>query len=330
MKLKIVGGGWYGSHLSTALIEAGHTVELHELADRLFAGASGNIPARLHLGAPHYPRSHSTRQACIAHNSEFMARYGFLTRGVRTNIYAVASDHSVLDFGTYQQIMRADIDCIAIHDPSEYGLQNVEGAMLTAERHILCDAARAYFTERLADHVRFNVGPDEPGDWDCTIDATFCANSAAGVDRYEPCLVLLLEGRADTAITIVDGAFPSLYPWDEARGLCSLSSAKFTPFSKHCRSYAEAAGLLNEIEKDDIVARGQAMIESMAEFYPAITDYQFRDYMLSIRAMPLSGADTRLVEVRQDQPGLIRIRAGKIDAIIEAERQVKAMLERMS
>ena len=326
MKIRVLGGGWYGAHIALSLLESGHDVELHETQNRLFAGASGNIPARLHLGAPHYSRSFATRQACLEHNAQFMARYGFLTRAVRTNIYAIARDESLVDFGTYRQIMKSDIECITIHDPDEYGLRNVEGAMLTAERHILCDVARDHFAEKLDGHVRYRTGPDKPGDWDFTVDATFCANSAVGVDRYEPCLVVLLKGRADTAITIVDGQFPSVYPWDEARGLCSLSSAKWTPFSKACRTYAEAQSVLDGLSPADLHRQAESMIASMEHFYPAIRDFTVHEYRLSIRAMPLSGADTRLVDVRQDEK-TIRIRAGKIDACIAAAEIVKGMLQ---
>ena len=34
------------------------------------------------------------------------------------------------------------------------------------------------------------------------MDATFCANHSAGVDRYEPCLVLQMQGPVDRAITV--------------------------------------------------------------------------------------------------------------------------------
>jgi hypothetical protein len=84
-----------------------------------------------------------------------------------------------------------------------------------------------------------------PG-WDWTIDCTFCAHESAGVDRYEPCLVVLLEGPTDRAVTIMDGPFPSLYPWDEAQGLCSLSSALHTPSQQEIRTWWEAQAALQD------------------------------------------------------------------------------------
>lgn len=328
MRIRVLGGGWYGAHLSTALLNAGHSVELWESGPHLFCGASGKIPARLHAGALHYPRSSATRRACMAHREEFMARYGFLTRGVQTNIYAIASDHSLIDFGTYLDVVKRDLECITIHDPAEYGLTNVEGAILTGERHILSGAARAHFERELAGAVQLNVATSELDNprFDLTIDCTFAANHGAGVDRYEPCLVLLLRGPTDRAITIMDGPFPSLYPWDPERGLCSLSSAKFTPFSKDARTYAEARSILDSLTYPEVLRRGLLMLQSMREFYPAIEQFEVAEHMLSIRAMPLSGADTRLVDVARVSPRVLRVRAGKIDAVIEAERKVLAML----
>lgn len=327
MKIKVLGAGVYGCHLGLSLIEAGHAVEIHDCADRIFAGASGNIPARLHAGSLHYPRSHATRRACIEHRSEFMKRYGFLTRAVECNIYAIARDESLVDFGTYLSIVKSDLECITIYDPAEFGLQNVEGAIMTGERNILARDAAAYFEEQLAGHVHLGApaGAEHDPTFDFTIDCTFAANGSASVDRFEPCLVLLMRGPVGRAVTIMDGGFPSLYQWHPSEGLSSLSSAKWTPFAKDIKTYAHARAMLDSLTIGEVEERGRHMIDSMAHFYPAIRDYEVVDHMLSIRAMPLSGADTRLVDVHRDGK-MIRVRAGKIDAILAAERLVKEMI----
>lgn len=328
MRVRVLGAGWYGCHLARALLKDNHSVEVHEIGSRIFCGASGGIPARLHLGAPHYPRSLATRQACLIHNAEFMAEYGFLTRAVAVNIYAIASDHSLIDFGTYKQVM-AGIEFLTVHDPAEFGLQNVEGAIQVGERHIVTDKARAYFETELGDVVRCNTAPGEVDSdkWDWTLDATFCANDSAGVDRYEPCLVVLLQGPTDKAVTIMDGPFPSLYPWDEDKRLCSLSSALWTPFSKTCKTWDEARTLLDELSFADIDTQISEMLDSMAHFYPAVRRFSINSYRLSIRAMPLSGADTRLVDVVRVGERALRVRAGKIDAILAAEKMIREMIE---
>lgn len=329
MHIRILGAGWYGCHIAAALIDDGHDVIVHEAGDRIFAGASGNIPARLHAGALHYPRSHATRQACLQHRDEFMQRYGFLTRCVPVNIYAIAAEESLIDFETYREVLRRDLEFITIQEPWEFGLRHVEGAVLTGERHIHCDAARRHFERQLEGRIAFGapIGKVDDPAWDMTIDCTFCANDEAGVDRYEPCLTMLLEGRTDKAVTIMDGPFGSLYPWDEDNGLCSLTSAKWTPFSKTCASYEEARQLKDSLSAGRIVRQGDEMIADMAGFYPAVTDYRIADYRLSIRAMPKSGADTRLVDVARVGERALRVRAGKIDAVLQAERIVREMMQ---
>ncbi|MER9768889.1 hypothetical protein NKJ09_22815 [Mesorhizobium sp. M0189] len=330
MKIRVLGAGWFGCSVGLSLIAGGHDVEIHESSGRIFNGASGNIPARLHLGAPHYPRSSVTQKACQEHQAEFLARYGQFTRSIPVNIYAVARDHSLIDFGTYTRILRDQVEFLTLYDPAEFGLTYVEGGVMLGERHIVVDDAKAFFAKELDGAIKFNtpIGEVDSNDYDLTVDCSFCANDGAGVDRYEPCLVVLLKGPTDKSVTIVDGPFPSLYVWNEDLGLSSLSSAKWTPFSKTCKTWGEAKALLDGLSAADIERQAQFMISDMAGFYPAVRDlYRVEDYRLSIRAMPLSGSDSRLVDVVRVGERALRVRAGKIDAVIQAERIIKGMID---
>jgi hypothetical protein len=324
VKIRVLGGGWYGCHLTNHLRKAGHDVTLFEVADKLFAGASGGNPARLHIG-PHYPRSALTRAACRDHHAEFMGTYGDLTRAVPVNLYAIASHDSMVDFGTYVQLLKNEIELIQVK-PVEYGLANCEGAILCGERHIVIDRARAFFQAAIGEHCAFGAAkPDvvDSTDWDWTIDCTFCANDAENIDRFEPCVTGLLEGPTFKAVTVMDGPFGSIYPWNEDAGLCSLTSAKFTPFSKTCRTYAQARGILDSLHRDEIVDQCEAMRRQMGEYWPASLDlFKLADAKLSIRAMPRSAADARLVDVVAVGARALRVRAGKIDAIFHAARMI--------
>lgn len=327
MKIRVLGGGWYGCHIANHLLMAGHDVTLFEREDKLFAGASGGNPARLHIG-PHYPRSSLTRAACRDHHAEFMRVYGFLTRSVCVNLYAIASHDSFMDFGTYVQVLKNEIELIQVR-PEEYGLRNCEGAILCAERHIVINQARDYFQDALSDHVRFGqVGLDD-GAYDWTIDCTFCANDGENIERFEPCVTGLLHGPTACAVTIMDGPFGSIYPWNEELGLCSLTSAKYTPFSKECLTYAAARKVLDDMAANPthINGRCRLMLDQMAEYWPACkTLFKLVDYKLSIRAMPRSAADARLVDVIRTGPQGLRVRAGKIDAIFHAARMVDELI----
>ena len=329
MRVRVLGGGWYGCHIAAELIAAGVPgVHLFDSAPRLFNGASGSNPARLHIG-PHYPRSSATRAACLEHYAAFMAEYGGLTRAVPLNVYAIAAADSLVDFGTYRDVLRPQIEFLTVHDPAELGLRNVEGAILTGERHILIDATRAHFETVLAGRYTVDSTPEleaARGPWNWEIDCTFCARDEIGIDRFEPCVTVLLEGPADRAVTIMDGPFPSVYPWDESRGLSSLTSAGLTPLGR-CKTHAAAAAVLAELAPGYVEERARAMLEQMAYFWPGVLDdYRVFTCLLSVRAMPRSAAAARLVEVARLGERFMRIRAGKIDAIFHAADAVKAAI----
>jgi len=327
MRIRILGGGWYGCHLALAL-KKDHRVTLYETSAALFSGASGNMPGRLHLGFP-YPRSKLTRNACQDHYSRFMRTYGHLTAGVPVNIYAIARDHSLVDFGNYCQSLKGEVEFVSVERPEEFGLDNVEGALLTGERHTVIRKAREWFTKELDGLVRYRWSTADAlgsalDEYDLTIDCTFCAREGTNVDRYEPCVTAILKGPTDRAITIMDGPFPSLYPWDEELGLCSLTSASLTPLSKAIKSYSEARALLLETPASELLARSEAMLGQMAQYYPQIRrDYEIVEQKLAVRAMPLSGADARLVDIVKIDDKTLRIRASKLDAIFYAEDFVR-------
>lgn len=330
MKIAIKGAGWYGCSIALGLKRKGHDVTVYESTDHIFAGASGANPARLHQGQ-HYPRSRLTRAFCQEHQAAFLERYGYLTRSVPINLYAVARDDSLVDFGTYHQILKPEIELVTVYDPAEFGLTNVEGAILTGERHIVIREARAFFERELKENIRCNTGMEtgqaRAGEVDWVIDCTFCANDAENIDRYEPCVTYLLEGPTNKAVTIMDGPFPSLYPWDEEQNLNSLTSASLTPLSKTCKTWEEARTSLANTKRDEIAARGDAMMKQMSYYWPSVRDlYKIVDYRTAIRAMPKSAADARLVDIVRTGDRSLRVRAGKIDAVIHAEEQICQMI----
>lgn len=325
--IRILGGGWYGCHLAAAL-SSSHIVELHERAGDLFSGASGANPARLHLGF-HYPRSQATRQACREHFAQFMGEYGDLTRAVPVNLYCIAQQESLIDFGTYRRVLEG-LEFVEVYHPSEFGLRHIEGALLTGERHLVIEQVREYFRSKLSGQYFTNVHDDalEAPRFDWTIDCTFCANGAINVDRYEPCVTVLLEGPSDRAVTVMDGPFPSIYPWNPARHLSSLTSARWTPLAR-CASRAEADEILRTVPSSTVEEHVDRMREQMGHYWPESLDlYTVADVRLAIRALPKSAADARLVDVSRAGERLLRIRAGKIDAVIAAEKMVREIIEK--
>lgn len=331
MRINVLGAGWYGCHLAAALLEDGHDVEIVENANHIFAGASGGNPARLHIG-PHYSRSGSTRAACQSLFAAFMQKYGIFTRAVPTNIYAIAAVDSLVDFQTYCKVLRGEIEFITVHHPSDFGLRQIEGAILCGERHILINDAREHFERILDGRIRYGIKDvdDAEDDTDLVLDCTFCSHDDEGIDRFEPCVTGLLEGPADRAVTIMEGGFGSIYPWDPRDGLSSITNATLTPFSKTIRSWVDARELLDSVSKKDAISRCEQMLKRMAWHWPEAMDrYRVVDYRLSIRAMPKSAADARLVDIVRSGPKTLRIRAGKIASIFGAEKAIKEMIAEM-
>lgn len=324
MRIRIIGAGWFGCSTAVELIARGHDVEVWETASHIFAGASGSNPARLHMGQ-HYPRSRLTRAACQDHHSEFMTRYGFLTRVIPINIYAVAAHDSLVDFGTYLQVLRGEVEFVTIYDPREFHLRNVEGAILTGERHIVIREAREFFEDELEGNLCLDAesGTVDNPDFEWNIDCTFCSLDSENIERYEPCVTGILEGPTNRSVTIMDGPFPSLYVWDERHNLSSLTSASLTPFAKNCSTWVAARSILDALSVDDVRFRCDQMLAQMATYWDGVRDlYKVVDHKLSIRAMPRSAADARLPDVIKVGDRALRVRAGKIDAIFMVARDI--------
>ncbi len=326
MRVAVLGGGWYGCHIAAALMRDGHDAMLFEREARLFSGASGANPARLHLGF-HYPRSKLTRAACQEQHAAFMKSYGHLTRAIPVNLYCIAEEASHVDFGNYVQTLRGELEFLTVERTEDFGLEQVEGAIQTGERHIVIREAREFFTALLGDRVHLNQvqGVEvESEQWDAVVDCTFCARDATRIDRYEPCVTTVLEGPTDRAVTIMDGPFPSIYPWDERDGLCSLTSALHTPLAKNCKTYQEAQAVIASTDGATVRQRAEAMRLHMGDFWPeSLARFRVVDNMLAIRAMPASGADARLVDLVKTGPKTFRVRAGKIVSIFHAEQLVR-------
>ncbi len=321
MKIRIIGGGWQGCHLASTLFDIGYDIELHEAKSDIFLGASGANPARQHLGF-HYPRSKITRLLCQNNYKKFMALYGDFTRTIPINIYAIAKDVSLVDFENYKQILRNEVQFIELEKPNELGLKNVEGAVLTGERHILVNNVRTFFKNKLNSVIKYNTPYeyDHGKEFDLTVDCTFCKLDQSNVSRFEPCVTHIFNGDWNKSVTIMDGQLPSLYSSFNP-GTLSLTSAKYTPLSKTCKTYETAQNILNKFNKDRIKNHVNNSVELMCRYYPEFYDYKYLDSLFAVRAMPKSESDSRPWELNINKNTMI-VKSGKIDSIINVSELI--------
>ena len=128
----------------------------------------------------------------------------------------------------------------------------------------------------------------------------------------------------------MDGPFPSVYPWNEELGLCSLTSALYTPLSKVCKNYKEAEAVFQRTSLDGLFDRARSMIRQIEYYCPIMKKYteaiSSMKLKTAIRAMPYSAEDARLCKVIKTAPGNLAVVSGKIDAIFHAEDQIKRMI----
>lgn len=325
MKIRIIGGGWYGCFIGLTLKNDGHDVTIFEKGDGLFCGASGANQSRLHLGF-HYPRCARTRAASLLGHKQFMSSFPDLSTPVPCNIYAIA-DTSLIDYPSYLSVLKESGSPFFEINPAGYDLTNLEGAMQCPERLIQQDEARKFFTEALGDCVQTNtlVLPTFGDEWDWTIDCTFGAFGSDGIDVYEPCIMHLYDGPDHMAITVMDGPFASIYPW--YTGGISLTAVNYTPMFR-VQTYEEAQNVIEDLNDGGIQYNRDCMESVIRGYVPWFNDmWKWRSYVTSIRGVPSSRADSRQCIVRSEGR-FIQVQPGKVDAIFSAAVRVRAIITR--
>ncbi|PZW37737.1 FAD dependent oxidoreductase [Humitalea rosea] len=337
MRFAIVGGGWYGCHLATALDALGMQVKLFERHSRLFHEASGNNQFRLHQGF-HYPRHHATRMQSRDGFMRFVERYPQLSASVPHNIYAVPAYDSDMDFSTYRLIMTATgVEFSELTD-SPVKLQSVSGTIATHERVLMISRSREYFERKLASRLTLNCQVESIVDhgthvsvdgepYDFVIDATWGHLTRPAIDVfYEPTMLLYYEGPvAFPALTFVDGALCSLYPTED-QAIYTLSSVPHTPLGRYASS-EEARASLGRVNGDLIALKVAQMEEQISKYYPGFRDlFRFVGPQLAIKTKPIGAHDDRSCSVTR-KGRVFNVMSGKIDTIFTATERVLSLLE---
>jgi hypothetical protein len=335
-KFAVIGGGWYGSHITSTLMGLGFDVTLYERSERLLHAASGNNQFRLHMGF-HYARHHGTRVQSRDGFTRFMERYRPLTRPVAQNIYAVATDESLIDYPTYKLIMTASgLDFRDIEVPAV--LANVDGAMLTTERVLLLDRVRRYFSEILGHCLVLghevksvqtsgdSVYVDGQG-YDYVIDCTWGHLHRPTMPIfYEPTLLLYYESEPDfPAITLVDGPLCSIYPTEDA-SIYTLSSVLHTPLGRFSHAH-EARQFLASVGSDLVRVKREAMEQQISRYVPSFNErFRFLGPQLSVKTKLVGSVDDRSCYVMQHER-VISVMSGKIDTVFHAMERILSIIE---
>lgn len=336
-RIAVIGGGWYGCHITSSIMALGFECRLFEQHDQLLAEASGNNQFRLHLGF-HYPRHASTRIQSRDGFSRFLERYGDLCRSIEENIYAVPTGTSLIDVDTYKLIMTATGIPYQPIEKCSVEVSNVDGMMQVEERVLLIDKARFYFSTHLSKvlqlstriealAVRENYVEVNGERFDYVIDATWGHMSRLPFDVfYEPTLLLYLEGEPDfPALTFVDGPLYSIYPTEE-RTIYTLSSVPHTPIGRFPTA-ASARAARDGVDSALVRHKLHVMSEQVRENVPGFLDhFRFLGPQLSVKTKPLGQTADRSCYVGR-HGRVFSVLSGKIDTIFFATERILSMIE---
>jgi hypothetical protein len=337
ISVAVVGAGWYGCHIASSMKILGFDVTVFEQNRRPLHEASGNNQFRLHLGF-HYARHHATRVQSRDGFGRFQERYPELSREVPENVYAVPRAESLIDFQTYRLIMTSSgIDYLEAARCS-VPLQGIDGLLLTKERVLLLERARAYFKSRLGsdlvlDHRVEGIEEDATGvvvnglRFDFLVDATWGHHfGIPSAVFYEPTMLLYYEAQqAFPALTFVDGPLCSIYPTEDPK-IFTLSSVPFTPLG-HVRTGAEARAALGRVDHETVVAKVAEMEAHVSKFVPGFRDnFRFVGPQMSIKTKPVGNYDDRSCQVFK-RGRVFSVLSGKIDTIFFAMERILAIME---
>ncbi len=254
-KICIIGGGFYGCYIAKKIKEnySNIDVEIFEKNKNLITEAGKNNQYRLHLGF-HYPRSLETIKQTQKGSKIFINEFKKFISKPKKNIYLIHK-RSLINFAKYKKIFKSlDIRFKEMNLKDIKFLKNKEkyqGAINTNEQVILIDKLIPSLTGYIKKNCKINFKNEikkinsikgevfdknnKMKKFDCIINTTY-TNPNLGLKKkykikYEIAgMVKIKNTLKNTAITIMDGPFVSLYPRNNSEA--SISSVKYTPIKK--------------------------------------------------------------------------------------------------
>ena len=318
IKIAIVGGGWVGCHLAKSFLSKGINFTLFEKKD-LFTSTSYRNQNRLHLGF-HYARSKATRTLCKTTFDTFIQEYPTLVKDIPNNIYTVHDD-SIMDLETYRDIFKAENLPLPI---SNIELKHCQGSVITQEKYIDFKQSKHYFKSLLKDHIVYQTITnlkELASKFDYVINCTNNVIPSPTPSYYELSLSLLYNKINPTqfgALTIVDGPFFSIFPYEE--NTFTLTDVEHTPIitSENLSDLDLTLESLNTI----VEKKNKLIVDKVSEVYPQLlTNFIYKGYYTSIKTKTYNTYADRS-PVISFQGNIIHCFTGKIQGIFNIENSI--------
>ena len=343
MKICIIGAGWFGCYIGHELIKKDYSVDIYEKDDDIFLNASGNNQNRLHLGF-HYPRSSSTRRLSKTGFKIFKNKFARFSKKVDNNFYAVSNtSSSKINFKNYLSVIRSSkLKFKKISLTKLPYIKNLEGIIKSEEELILIEKVKKYYKQQLKNNIFFkhHIKSVKKEDekyiineikYDLVINCTSFQFSGKKVKNliYEYCAILLYKSlnKNHPAITIMDGPFFTLYPWDNKKhfGLYSVTNSRLLVDKNFDFLKLKVRDIVNKKFMNNVKSKIE---QEYSYFYPLFKKkFRFVKFLNSYRTIISNKLDSRtcIVTVKNN---FINIFSGKIDHIFYAFKQVEKCLKK--
>jgi hypothetical protein len=322
MKIAIIGCGWVGCHLAYKL-KNNHNISLFD-SSGIFNKTSYRNQNRLHMGF-HYPRSFKTRKLCLETFDRFINDYRDLVLDVPMNIYGVPENKSVIDFDTYKNILT--FEDIPYNNIEIKSIKNIEGFLLCNEKQINHIAAKKKFENQFNDYLTIHKFDNSDivelsKEYDLVINATNNQlKNHNDKSYYELSLIMVYEKVIDTefeAITLMDGPFISIYPYENNK--YTISDVEFTPLIK-----SESLTDIRNFNKDPLKNKSK-IEEKIAYFFPDFyNSYKYVEYYTAVKIKNFNQNANRYPNISIEN-NIINCYTGKIQGIYQIEEQVKNII----
>lgn len=241
MKICIIGAGWYGCHAACFLRSNGCDVDIVD-REGIFAGASSKNQNRLHLGY-HYPRSPETIAECILGHAKFIDTYGSCVTAFDRNYYFIHSQSKVSIDAFRRQF------CGQSHSEIHTGMRTnmlEDIAFSVNEKFIDNIAAKRYMEDSIGQYLTLCDSPRIHQDtaiyvndiqYDYVLNCTnnqYVPIPIPFNPIYETVCSLLYRIDFDqpTGLTIMDGPFFSIFPYDIDKKLYTITHVIHSILSK--------------------------------------------------------------------------------------------------
>tara|TARA_B110000305_G_C19400512_1_gene619886 strand:+ start:497 stop:1510 length:1014 start_codon:yes stop_codon:yes gene_type:complete len=330
-QILIIGAGWYGCHLGLYLKEKGHKIRIYEKSNRIFNGSSGKNQFRVHQGY-HYPRSSKTIKEIKKNFKNFLKTYGKFIKFPKDNIYCIAKNKSLIDFGTYINILKSNN--LTYKKIKIDFLKNIDGSVLIKEGVLQNSKIIDFFKKKIGKEILFNKEIKDikkiSKSFDYVIDCTnnTMQNNFKKVIKYILTISFVYKKRVGAKafpVTIMDGKLPSIYPYADKKDYFTLTHSKYTHIKKF-KSYFQLKNYQKKMNKI-IIRKQQKLAEnSIMKFYSNFKEiFLYKGHFFSYKVLPNGKTDDRPTFYNRDG-NVISFFSGKIGNIFSAESIVNDLI----